>query len=489
MTTITPSISSKNDTYISEDMYAVHSTLSPVALNKLATLYAAVRQRTEQLAKPLEVEDYCIQSMTEASPVKWHIAHTTWFFEQFVLRRFTPNYKPHALAYDYLFNSYYNTVGPQHCRSSRGMLSRPTVNQVYDYRHDIDQRMAELFNQVQATQINTLNHLVTLGINHEQQHQELLVTDVKHMLSSNPLLPAYHASDNQTSPRSAGDSVRMHWLPIPQGVHEVGNDGKSGFSFDNEQPRHRVYVERCELASRLVTNREYLSFINAGGYHQPQHWLAMGWDHLQKEGWAHPLYWYRQDGDAKSNHVSAADLWMQYTLAGPAPLNLDEPVCHVSYYEADAYARWADAKLPTEQQWEAYAQCLPVQGPFQNTGCLHPQVINAETNASTPASHAIPQDMFGQLWQWTCSSYDAYPGFSPPKGALGEYNGKFMCNQYVLRGGSCATPENHYRTTYRNFFPPESRWQFAGIRLARENPNTLPPPSPLALPPSSPLAH
>jgi ergothioneine biosynthesis protein EgtB len=408
----------------------------------LATIFQQARVRTEELCQPLQIEDYQVQSMPDASPAKWHLAHTTWFFETFVLTKYARAYRPLDPAYAYLFNSYYNAVGERWPRSSRGLLSRPTVNEVYAYRRAVDQRVLDLL--AAATQAGqALAATVLLGIHHEQQHQELLLTDIKHAFGSNPLRPAYR----EPSPSGKRIAARpLSWSVHPAGVHWLGHSG-DGFAFDNESPRHRVFVESFQLASRLVTTGEYLSFMEDGGYERPELWLADGWNARAAHGWQAPLYWERQGAR-----------WWLTTLRGVCPLTLDEPVCHVSYYEADSYARWAGARLPTEAEWHMAAQAHEVNGNFVENGHLHPVAAGRESECQ----------LFGDAWEWTASPYTAYPGYRPDPGALGEYNGKFMCNQMVLKGGSCASPQSHIRASYRNFFPPDARWQFTGLRLARD---------------------
>lgn len=421
--------------------------------------FARTRRFTEELVEPLSPEDCVIQTMTETSPTKWHLAHTTWFFERFILQDYATNYQPFCKPYYFLFNSYYNTIGPQHCRPNRGLLSRPTVDEVATYRDEIDTRLRGFVEACDADTFNAIQPLIHIGIQHEQQHQELIVTDIKHTLSTNPLLPAMH-DRGERDDNAANTSVKaMTWQAMDAGVYDVGCDLSQephAWAFDNETPKHRVFLEPYELATRPVTNGEYVQFIEAGGYEQPEIWLSMGLATVKEQGWTHPIYWYRDD----DGH------WMQYTLWGPRRLAMDEPVCHVSYYEADAYARWAGARLPSEFEWEA-AACKHggdvTLGHYSDSLALHPRRFEAAASAT----NGLFVGLFGDAWEWTSSSYGPYPGYEPLPGALGEYNGKFMCNQYVLRGGSCATPAGHLRVTYRNFFPPESRWQFAGIRLAR----------------------
>jgi ergothioneine biosynthesis protein EgtB len=412
----------------------------------LVRLYDQVRQFTVRLCQPLLTEDYVIQAMPDVSPPKWHLAHTSWFFEAFILAVAVPGYRsPHA-SYAYLFNSYYVAAGERHCRPKRGLLSRPTIGEVYRYRAYVDQHMTAFLDRLRSETLERWSPVIELGLQHEQQHQELLLTDVKYNFACNPLRPAYVTSEIPTRE----PTVRpLRWVSFPEGVYWVGHDGH-GFAFDNEFPRHRSFVERFELASQLVTNREYLAFIADGGYQRPELWLSIGWDAAQRERWQAPLYWEQRDGT-----------WWMMTLAGMRPVREAEPLCHVSYYEADAYARWADARLPTEAEWEVAAKPLPINGNFVEYQTFHPVPIS-QIHTGIPLVQ-----IFGDVWEWTQSHYSPYPGYTAAPGALGEYNGKFMANQFVLRGGSCATSVSHIRPTYRNFFPADARWQFAGIRLAR----------------------
>ncbi len=401
----------------------------------LADQFQAVRQRSLQLAAPLSNEDCCAQSMPDASPVKWHLAHTTWFFETFILEACEANFQPFQSAFRVLFNSYYNGIGAKHPRAQRGLLTRPSLDEVRAYRFDVDARMLRLLDA--HANDTALALLVTLGLQHEQQHQELMLTDVKHLLAQNPIAPGYDG--DPITPEAA--PAALQFLEFDGGLVEIGHDGR-GFSFDNELPRHSSYVAPFTLASRLVTNGEYLAFIEAGGYREPGLWLAEGWDKVASGELAAPLYWRRHpDG-----------CWIEFTLHGELPLDPARPVTHLSLYEADAYARWCDARLPTEAEWECAARLASIEA-----GRLHPSA----------ALDAGLTQMFGACWQWTSSSYAPYPGYAPAPGAIGEYNGKFMVNQYVLRGSSCATPGDHPRASYRNFFPASARWQFTGIRLAR----------------------
>jgi ergothioneine biosynthesis protein EgtB len=427
---------------------------STSAAPTLAEQYRQVREETTALCKPLAAEDYVVQSMPDASPAKWHLAHTTWFFEEFVLSQAGVAYEFHDAAYRYLFNSYYNAVGPMHPRASRGLLSRPTVQQVLEYRACIDERMAQLLHAESGLRAE-LVRIITLGLHHEQQHQELLLTDIKHLFSCNPLLPAYI---QQAKERAARAAAAVSFRRFAGGLVEVGchpGQDASQFCFDNESPRHRVYVAPFELATRPVTNAEYLEFIAEGGYRNPALWLSDGWASVQREQWTQPIYW-------------SPGLDSEFTLRGLVELDPHAPVCHLSCYEADAFARWAQARLPTEFEWELASADLPTSvGNFLESRYWHP-VPAAHPGPTTQTEKAALLQMFGDVWEWTQSAYAPYPGYRAAAGALGEYNGKFMVNQLVLRGGSCATPRSHIRRTYRNFFNPAARWQFSGVRLARD---------------------
>ncbi len=405
--------------------------------------FQSVRAATEALTANLAPEDQVVQSMEDASPSKWHLAHTTWFFETFILAEFAAGYRPFDSDFAFLFNSYYETAGPRHARPRRGMVTRPSVNEVMAYRGHVTAAMAELMGNADAAQWSAIASLAELGLNHEQQHQELLLTDILHAFSCNPVRPAY----GPYRPAAAGASGPQSWLSFEGGIHEIGHDGK-GFAFDSEGPRHEVLLRPYRLADRLVTNAEWTAFIDDGGYRVPQLWLSDGWATVQREGWEAPGYWERHDGR-----------WQSMTLAGMRPVESDAPVCHVGFYEAEAFARWAGHRLPTEAEWEVAAADMPVAGNFAGPGLLRPLPDSGGDGL---------RQFYGEVWQWTQTPYGPYPGFQAPDGAIGEYNGKFMCNQMVLRGGSCATPQGHTRATYRNFFYPHQRWQFTGLRLAED---------------------
>jgi ergothioneine biosynthesis protein EgtB len=393
--------------------------------------------------------------MPDASPAKWHLAHTSWFFETFVLAR-AEGYRPFRPGYDYLFNSYYDAVGARHERAARGLLTRPPLAEVMAYRSHVSERVLELCAR-RAGDLGALAALIELGLHHEQQHQELLLTDIKHLFGMNPLRPAYVVPDLR-EPEAALALLPLEFHGSDGGVIEMGHAGL-GFAFDNESPRHRVFIEPFAISNRLVTNGEYSEFIRDAGYERPELWLSDGFRIKNERGWRAPLYWDALHGQG-GREAGAVQPFQSYTLAGMTPLIAHEPVCHVSYYEADAYARWRGARLPTEAEWEAIAGGSVVEGNFRESGRLHPC-------AAVAVGDGRPQQLFGDTWEWTQSSYSPYPGYHPSAGALGEYNGKFMCNQMVLRGGSCVTPSDHVRATYRNFFPPDVRWQFSGFRLAR----------------------
>jgi len=406
--------------------------------------FREVREHTRRICSTLQTEDCVIQSMPSVSPIRWHLAHTTWFFETFVLKKFA-DYQSPFQNYEFLFNSYYNTVGAQFPQDKRGLLSRPTVSEVLDYRQQIDDRVTEYLCSLGKCP-DALLETVELGLHHEQQHQELMLTDIKHVFSCNPLFPAHVEGAIQES-----TPPQQQWVKFDAGLHEIGHDGFD-FAFDNESPRHRIFVDPFRLSNCLVTNGEFLEFVEGGGYRSSESWLSLGWNHVKQNAMGSPLYWLQRD-----------DQWFEFTLGGLKQLDLSLPVTHVSYFEADAYARWAGARLPTEAEWEIASQenkrCLMSAEDYFNSGRpVHPTHCGDDGDFDS---------LFGSTWQWTSSSYSPYPGYLPAVGALGEYNGKFMCNQYVLRGSSCATSRGHSRHTYRNFFPPEAQWQFTGIRLAR----------------------
>jgi ergothioneine biosynthesis protein EgtB len=411
---------------------------APATHPALAARYRAVRARTERLCAPLEPDDFQLQSMPDCSPPKWHLAHTTWFFETFVLARHAPGFRPYRPQFAYLFNSYYDAVGDRWPRPARGLLSRPTVAEVYAYRRAVDERLLALLDSADDRTLAEVVPVVELGLNHEEQHQELLLTDLKHAFGLNPLRP--HYAPPLQGPRV--EATPAEWESHSAGVRWVGHDGV-GFAFDNEGPRHRGFVAGFQFALRPVNNGEYLRFVEEEGYDRPELWLSDGWATRQRAGWSAPLYWHREDSG-----------FSLFTLRGMRHLDPAEPVCHLSFYEADAFARWAGARLPTEFEWETAAGPREVKGNFLDSEHLHPVYSG--------------KSYYGDVWAWTASPYVAYPGYRPASGALGEYNGKFMCNQMVLRGGSCVTPAGHVRPTYRNFFPPDARWQFSGLRLAKD---------------------
>lgn len=410
--------------------------------------YRAVRDFTVALCETLAPEDFVIQSMPDASPTKWHLAHTSWFFETFILKVWMPRYRSEVPQYAFLFNSYYNAAGEMHRRDLRGLISRPTVAETMQFRSSVDDCMVALLEQSSPESLREIEPLLILGLHHEQQHQELLVTDIKHVFAQNPLFPVYR---ERARPASADRMTPESWIEFDESLIAIGHQG-SEFSYDNEGPRHRALVPPFSLASRPVTNGEYLAFIEAGGYAKPEFWLALGWTFINEQRVCAPLYWEKRD-----------DGWWQFTLSGFRPVEPSEPVTHVSYYEADAYANWTGARLPTEFEWERAAGGLELAGNFVESGRFHPTALEQGGEGTSGL-----QQMFGDVWEWTRSAYLPYPGYRAAKGAIGEYNGKFMCNQMVLRGGSCATSRSHIRPTYRNFFPPEKRWQFTGIRLARD---------------------
>ena len=414
-------------------------TLLPADRRDLLVRFQTVRAQTEALAAPLAPEDQVVQSMPDTSPTKWHLAHVTWFFERFLLEEIA-GAAPFDARYTYLFNSYYETVGPRHARPQRGLLSRPSCAEVLDYRAHVTERLGRFIETAHDHQWRQAAPLLELGLHHEQQHQELILMDIKHVFSMNPLLPEY-----QKRPvHAVAGSTPMGMASFAGGLVEIGHAG-TGFAFDNEQPRHRQWLEPFRLADRLTSCGEYLDFIEADGYRRPEFWLSDGWAIVQAQEWQAPLYWRRTEAG-----------WRVFTLHGEQPMDPAEPVVHVSYYEADAFAKWAGKRLPTEAEWEIASAGLPLTGNFAGARLYQP----------TPARGAGLRQMFGDSWEWTASPYSAYPGFTPPPGAVGEYNGKFMSSQMVLRGGATVTPERHIRATYRNFFPPSARWCFGGLRLA-----------------------
>jgi ergothioneine biosynthesis protein EgtB len=418
--------------------------------------YNSVRKATLALTKPLSEEDCTTQSMPDASPVKWHLAHTTWFFETFVLTPYLASYQPFNPTFKVLFNSYYHAVGERHPRAERGLITRPGLQEVLAYRDYVDVAMASLISSdvlaptATASDQATIDALIELGCNHEQQHQELILTDVKHLLSLNPLKPAYQ----KQWPLTTIQACKPRWIDVAEGLYEIGHDikqGASGFAFDNETPRHRVWLDAFQIASQPVTHGDFMAFIDDGGYQRSDLWLSAGWDAATAGNWQAPMYWEQRDG-----------AWFLFTLHGEVPVEPHAPVCHVSFYEAEAYARWANARLPTEAEWEVASHTATTEGNFLDSRALHPLALREASS-----NNALAQ-VFGDVWEWTRSDYAPYPHFQPAAGAVGEYNGKFMSGQYVLRGGSCATPANHIRSTYRNFFAPQTRWQFSGLRLARD---------------------
>ena len=411
--------------------------------NSILLNYEWIRKESELICAPLETEDYCIQTMPDVSPAKWHLAHTSWFFETFLLLPFAKNHRCYNQAFDHLFNSYYLTHGQPFSRPARGLLSRPTVAEIYRYREAVDEAVHELITTATEMQWQEIEPLITLGLNHEQQHQELMLTDLKHIFAQNPLCPQYR----ELSPPPWHQVPDISWLAVDRDVYDIGHS-ETGFGYDNEYPRHPVLLQPFALASRPVTNAEYLEFIDAGGYENPALWLSDGWAMVQANAWRAPLYWEQRDSE-----------WWQMTLGGMRPLDLNAPVCHISQYEAAAYASWAGKRLPTEFEWEVSVSESPVDGNLRNTGYLQP---------AASSGSSLLQQCYGDVWEWTASAYAPYPGYRVPAGTVGEYNGKFMSSQAVLRGGSCVTPADHIRSSYRNFFYSKGRWQSYGIRLVRD---------------------
>jgi ergothioneine biosynthesis protein EgtB len=408
--------------------------------------YRRVRDFTSRLCRNLQPEDYVVQSNPDVSPTKWHLAHTSWFFETFVVKVWMPRYRSEVPQYAYLFNSYYNAAGDMHRRDLRGLISRPTVAETYRFRESIDECVTKLLEEADDALLAEIEPILILGLHHEQQHQELLVTDIKHVFAQNPLYPVFAEAAQNARAQS---TAPQHFVEFDEATVLIGHDG-TGFSYDNEGPRHRALVPAFSLSNRLITNGEYLAFMEAGGYTRPEYWLSLGWTTINEQRWRAPLYWVERDG-----------AWWNFTLSGFRPVDESEPVTHLSYFEADAYANWDGARLPTEFEWERAASGLPIAGNFVDDERYHPAAASASDNGAL-------QQIYGDVWEWTRSAYLPYPGYRAGPGALGEYNGKFMCNQMVLRGGSCATSRDHIRPTYRNFFQPEKRWQFTGIRLARD---------------------
>lgn len=409
---------------------------------QLISRYRQVRNDSVVICRPLTAEDHCIQTTAEVSPPKWHLAHTSWFFEAFILSRQCDTYQPYHPQYDYLFNSYYETMGKPFPRAQRGLLSRPSVAEILQYRSYVDKAMTGHIDNATSAQLDDLAFLLELGLHHEQQHQELLYTDIKHILAFNPLHSAY---DTSLPIPKACEAQTMQWRNKSGGTHHIGND-QDGFAYDNEGPRHQVLIRDHQIANRTVNNAEYLAFMEAGGYQNCALWLADGWKHISDHRWDSPLYWHFIDGK-----------WWNTTLGGVREIDMSAAVTHISFYEADAYARWHGSRLPDEAEWEiASRDHEPQCGNYRDTGYLQPIATNSNDG------------FFGNVWEWTKSAYQPYPGFKPLQGSIGEYNGKFMCNQMVLRGGSCVSPREHLRHTYRNFFYPHERWQFTGIRLAKD---------------------
>jgi len=436
------------------------SSTKPDRVERLHNRFHQIRNLTNSLCAGLESEDCVVQSMPDVSPTKWHLAHTTWFFETFILKKFVPGYRAEIPEYAYLFNSYYNAAGDMHRRDLRGLISRPTVSEALRYRASIDSHIADLLSDADEKLADEIEPILVLGIHHEQQHQELLITDIKHVFAQNPLHPVYRDGRARHSVRAeermATARRPYQFIDFEQTTAEIGHEGR-GFAYDNEGPRHQALVPAFALASRPVTNGEYIAFIEDNGYQRPEFWLSLGWITVNEQRWDAPLYWTKRDGT-----------WWNFTLSGFRRVDESVPVTHVSYFEADAYANWAGARLPTEFEWERAASGCPIEGNFVEDELFHPVAVPSTVSVDTSAADRRLHQMFGDVWEWTRSAYSPYPGYRAEPGALGEYNGKFMCNQYVLRGGSCATSRTHIRRTYRNFFQPEKRWQFTGIRLARD---------------------
>ncbi len=423
--------------------------MNAVAFNALKERFKAVRSQTEALAAVFSAEDLCVQTMPDVSPGKWHLAHVSWFWETFLLKPALSDYTPFDPRFNYLFNSYYEAVGERHARPERGFLTRPGLDAVLAYRAHVDQAVCDWFDQADAATVEDFRTVIETGFAHEEQHQELFLTDIKHVLSRSSFPEAGYPREDEAPPQMVPEQPDPVWIAYEGGLYEFGHAG-DGFAFDNEGPRHKSWLEPFALASRPVTNAQYLAFIEAGGYEQAQHWLSEGWERMQAEGRRHPFYWRHGESG-----------WTQFTLHGERPLHPDAPVCHLDYYEASAFASWAGCRLPEEREWEYAARELdPGHGRWADPkGLLEPAAMKKGSSV---------QAMYGEVWEWTRSAYSAYPGYEPAEGAIGEYNGKFMCGQFVLRGGSCLTPPNHARPTYRNFFPPDAQWQMTGLRLAKD---------------------
>jgi ergothioneine biosynthesis protein EgtB len=422
-------------------------------IERLRDRFHQIRNFTDALCAGLEPEDCVVQSMPDVSPTKWHLAHTTWFFETFILKKFVSGYRAEIPEYAYLFNSYYNAAGDMHRRDLRGLISRPTVSQAQRYRASVDSHIDDLLSNPDESLLDEMESILVLGFHHEQQHQELLITDIKHVFAQNPLYPVFRQQNRDVAAKKI---TPIHFIDFEETVTAIGHDG-DGFAYDNEGPRHQALVPAFSLATRPVTNGEFIAFIEDNGYSRPEFWLSLGWMTANEQRWKAPLYWTKRDGT-----------WWNFTLSGLRPVDQSEPVTHVSYFEADAYANWAAARLLTEFEWERAALSCPIEGNFVETELFHPMPVGSAVLADKPGKDQRLHQMFGDIWEWTRSAYSPYPGYRAAPGALGEYNGKFMCNQYVLRGGSCATSRIHIHRTYRNFFQPEKRWQFTGIRLARD---------------------
>ena len=440
---------------------AADRSLFPASESRVVRLrdrFHQIRKFTNALCAGLEPEDCVVQSMPDVSPTKWHLAHTTWFFETFILKKFVPGYRAEIPEYAYLFNSYYNAAGDMHRRDLRGLISRPTLSQAQRYRASVDSHIDDLLSSPDESLLDEIEPILVLGIHHEQQHQELLITDIKHVLAQNPLYPVFREpkTGGRSSATPGSQSSSLQFIDFEEGIVGIGHNG-DGFAYDNEGPRHQALVPAFSLATRPITNGEYIAFIEDNGYSRPEFWLSLGWMTVNEQRWNAPLYWIKRDG-----------AWWNFTLSGLRRVDQSEPVTHVSYFEADAYANWAGARLPTEFEWERAALSCPIEGNFVETELFHPTPVAVASAVSADKPGKGLHQMFGDVWEWTRSAYSPYPGYRAAPGALGEYNGKFMCNQYVLRGGSCATSRTHIRRTYRNFFQPEKRWQFTGIRLARD---------------------